>query len=81
MNRIPGLLAGIALILLAMGIEVLPALGQTNVSSAANRTPPPAGWQEKWMGMYEQQDRAGKIAPPGFQVDYPPEPDTGARRV
>ncbi len=28
------------------------------------------------MGMYEQQDRQGKIAPPGFTVLHPPEPDT-----
>jgi hypothetical protein len=26
--------------------------------------------------MYEQQDREGKVAPPGFKVDYAPEPDT-----
>jgi len=45
-------------------------------ASGGRKTPPPAGWMEKWVGMYEGQDREGKIAPPGFKVLYPPEPDT-----
>ena len=44
--------------------------------SAAKKTAAPAGWQEKWMGMYAGQDQAGQVAPPGFKVQYAPEPDT-----
>jgi len=48
------------------------AVAQTRGGSAANA---PAGWTEKWVGLYEGQDREGKIAPPGYKVLLPPEPD------
>ena len=83
MNRIEGRIEMICrsvLVLIAVtitaGILALPAAAQTSSSAAAKKTPPPAGWMEKWMGMYEGQDRLGKVAPPGFKVLYPPEPDT-----
>jgi len=79
-GRMPGILCRVSLILNAilatMGIFVLPAEGQTSGGSASKRTDPPAGWQVKWAGTYEGQDREGKIAPPGFRVLSPPEPDT-----
>ncbi len=58
------------------GTAALPLWAQGHGDAAGKRTPPPEGWQEKWMGMYEQQDREGQVAPPGYTVDYPPEPDT-----
>jgi len=56
-------------------IFTLSAVAQTS-GSAAKKTAAPAGWQEKWVGMYAGQDQAGKVAPPGFKVQYAPEPDT-----
>ena len=77
MNRVPGTLCRSAMVLIAItGLSALPAAAQTSRSTAETKTAAPAGWQEKWVGMYEGQDRAGKIAPPGFKVLYPPEPDT-----
>jgi hypothetical protein len=58
------------------GLSALPAEAQTSNSAAGKKTAAPARWQEKWVGMYEGQDRAGKVAPPGFKVLHPPEPDT-----
>lgn len=79
MNRIPDMLCRVVLILIAItvaaGIHALPAAAQTS-GSAAKKTAAPAGWQEKWMGMYAGQDQAGQVAPPGFKVLYAPEPDT-----
>ena len=62
-------------ILVMMGTLAISALAQAS-SSAGKKTSPPASWPEKWIGMYEGQDRLGKVAPPGFKVLYPPEPDT-----
>ena len=80
MNRIEGMICRSVLVLIAItvaaGILSLPAAAQTSGASAAKKTPPPAGWMEKWVGMYDRQDREGQIAPPGFKVLYPPEPDT-----
>ena len=64
------------------GLKVIMATGGFYVISAAAQdvsgsgTPSHAGWQEKWMGMYDDQDRPGRIAPPGYKVLYPPEPET-----
>jgi len=80
MNRVPGTLCRFAMVLIAVtvaaGLSALPAAAQTSGSAAGKKTAAPAGWQEKWVGMYEGQDRQGKVAPPGFQVLHPPEPDT-----
>ena len=80
MRRVSDMLFQAVLILTAIAVtaemQVLTAAAQTTGASVGKRTPSPPGWQEKWMGMYEQQDREGKNAPPGFKVDYPPEPDT-----
>jgi len=80
MSRVVGMFFQAVLILTAIAVaaelRALPAAAQTAGASAGRGTPPPAGWQEKWMGMYEQQDREGQNAPPGFKVDYPPEPAT-----
>ena len=80
MNRIEGMIQRSVLALIvttiAAGIAVLPAAAQTSGSASGKKTAAPAGWQEKWVGMYEGQDRAGQIAPPGFKVLHPPEPDT-----
>ena len=59
----------------AMMVFTLSAVAQTSGSASGKATPPP-GWTEKWMGMYAGQDRAGRIAPPGYKVLYAPEPDT-----
>ena len=50
--------------------------GAQTSGSVAKKTAAPAGWQEKWVGMYAGQDQAGKVTPPGFKVLYAPEPDT-----
>jgi hypothetical protein len=80
MNRVFGMLFQAVLILTSIVVAAemlnLAAAAQTTSTSARKRTSPPAGWQEKWVGMYEGQDRQGKNAPPGFKVEYPPEPDT-----
>ena len=77
MNRVPGRLCRSAIVLIAItGLRALPLAAQTSGSAAGKKTAAPASWQEKWVGMYEGQDRAGKIAPPGFKALPPPEPDT-----
>jgi hypothetical protein len=38
------------------------------LSAAAQTSGGPAGWVEKWTGLYGQQDRAGRVAPPGYKV-------------
>jgi hypothetical protein len=58
-----------------VGIFSVSAAGQSS-RPAAKATSPPASWPEQWIGMYEGQDREGKIAPPGFKVLLPPEPET-----
>ena len=79
MNRVPGTLCRFAIVLIAVtvaaGICAVPAAAQTSGSAAGKKTAAPASWQEKWVGMYEGQDRRGQVAPPGFKA-YPPEPDT-----
>lgn len=79
MSGIPKTLFRSALFLIMISmiaaLEVMPGAAQSNVASAGNRTAPPADWQKKWVGMYEGQDRQGRIAPPGFKA-FPPEPDT-----
>jgi hypothetical protein len=62
--------------IVATGVVASVASAQGGGASAARKTAPPSSWMEKWVGMYEGQDREGKIAPPGFKVLYPPEPDT-----
>jgi len=75
-QRMPRSILALIAIVAAAGIAAAPATAQTGAESTAKKTPPPANWMEKWVGMYEGQDRAGQVAPPGFQLDYPPEPDT-----
>ena len=92
MSRVPGTLCRAAMVLLVVtGLSVLPGVAQTSGSAAgifaapaaaqggrpaAKATSPPASWPEQWVGLYDGQDREGKIAPPGFKVLLPPEPDT-----
>lgn len=80
MNQVRDMLCRFVLILIAVIAAVRPhalqAAAQNDPISAANKAAPPAGWQDKWMGMYAGQDRPGKIAPPGFKVLHPQEPDT-----
>lgn len=80
MNRIERTIHRSVLVLIAVaavaGILAWPAAAQTGGSAAGKKTAAPAGWQEKWVGMYEGQDRAGKLAPPGVKVLPPPERDT-----
>jgi hypothetical protein len=77
MNRVPRTLCRSALVLITItGLGALPAAAQTSGGTTGKKTAAPAGWQEKWVGMYEGQDRAGKIAPPGIKVLPPPERDT-----
>ena len=52
----------------AMLVFALSAAAQTGGASSGKATRPPAGWMEKWIGMYAAQDRPGKIAPPGYKV-------------
>ena len=69
-----------ALLLIAIGAAVMlfpsPAVAQTPAGASGKATPPPAGWMGKWVGMYDGQDREGKVAPAGYKVLNPPEPDT-----
>jgi hypothetical protein len=80
MRSIEGMLCGAAQCLIAvivvLGTLAPSALAQSSGNSAVRKTAPPASWPEKWAGMYEGQDRLGKVAPPGFKVTPPPEPDT-----
>ena len=77
MKRTAGTLCRSAVVVIAItGLSALPATAQTGGSAAGKKTAAPAGWQEKWVGMYEGQDREGQVAPPGYKVLYPPEPDT-----
>jgi len=77
MNRVPGTLWRSAMgVIVIAGLCALPSVAQTSSNASGKKTAAPAGWQGKWVGMYEGQDREGKIAPPGFKVLYPPEPDT-----
>ena len=61
-----GMFCRVALVLIAlivmMGTLAISALAQSS-SSAGKKTAPPASWPEKWIGMYEGQDRLGKVAP------------------
>ena len=66
----------LAAVIVTAGGVALDAAAQTTGGAATRRTPPPASWPEKWIGTWEGQDRQGKIAPPGFRVVSPPEPDT-----
>ena len=80
MTRTQRMLCRFALVLItgiaARMIFALSAVAQTPSGASGKATPPPVGWMEKWVGMYAAQDREGKIAPPGYKVLLPPEPDT-----
>jgi hypothetical protein len=67
------ILIAAAIAAVAGGILAAPAAAQ---GSNANATAPPASWPEQWVGLYDGQDREGKIAPPGFRVELPTEPET-----
>ena len=79
MSRLQPALFRSAMCLLAVSLTTaicpMPGAAQSSDGSAGTRTAPPTNWQQKWVGMYEGQDREGKIAPPGFKAS-PPEPDT-----
>lgn len=74
-----GILCRAILLLMALSAATLlfafSAAAQTSGGASGKAMPPPAGWQEKWVGLYTGQDREGMIAPPGFKVVLPPEPD------
>jgi len=70
MRIMPKTLCRSVAVLLAAGAFALPSLAQTG-----GRSTPPASWPAKWVGLYTGQDRQGKIAPPGYQVLLPPEPE------
>ncbi len=80
MNKVRDMLCGFVWILIGLmatdRLCTLQAAAQNDPGATPGRTAPAAGWQDKWVGMYDGQDRAGKIAPPGFRVLPPQEPDT-----
>ena len=80
MNKVRDMLCGFVWILIVImaadRLCTLQAAAQNDPGATPGRTAPAAGWQDKWVGMYDGQDRAGKIAPPGFKVLPPQEPDT-----
>jgi len=57
----------------AVGVFVVSAIAQTPGRSPGRITPPPGGWMEQWIGMFDGQDRAGRVVPPGFKVIIPRE--------
>ena len=79
MRRVQGVhraaILALAGAIVATGLAVSAAMAQGN-RRVPNATPPPASWPEQWVGLYDGQDTEGKIAPPGFRVLLPTEPET-----